>query len=82
MMSNTSPDPTFESLRRADNDVAVSRAAFGMLRKSLMDTYADLDRFPGTERGLERVLEALRTIEEAIDTNQRNVDESIEEAMA
>lgn len=66
------------TLRLADGKVAVSRSSFRTMKDSLMDTYACLDGFPGTEGGFERVLEALRVIEEAIAVNERTVDELYE----
>ena len=66
------------TMRLADNKVAVSRSAFRTMKDSLMDTYACLEGFPGTEEGFKRVLEALRIIEEAIGTNERTVDELYE----
>ena len=68
-------------LRLADGKVAVSRSSFRVMKDSLMDTYACLDGFPGTEGGFERVLEALRVIEEAIATNERIIDEVYEEVV-
>lgn len=68
-------------LRLADGKVAVSRSSFRTMKDSLMDTYACLDGFPGTEGGFVRVLEAFRVIEEAIAVNERTVDELYEKVV-